>query len=82
MLDILPESRGDISVRNASGKLTGHDYKDVLIPCFETIIGEQCALSHGLCFSWAAKLEALFMKTELSIFSSDHLQEDWDWIAF
>ncbi|MBW1781626.1 MAG: STAS/SEC14 domain-containing protein [Deltaproteobacteria bacterium] len=40
MLKVLPESEGNILVLNAVGKLTDHDYKEVLIPRLESIIGE------------------------------------------
>jgi hypothetical protein len=41
MLEILPESQGNILGIRASGKLTDNDYKTVLIPRLETIIREQ-----------------------------------------
>ena len=41
MIEVLPESRGNILGIRASGKLTDADYKDVLIPYLEKIIGEQ-----------------------------------------
>jgi len=41
MIEILPESQGNILGIRANGKLTDSDYKDVLIPHLENIIGEQ-----------------------------------------
>ena len=41
MIDILPESLGKILGIRATGTLTDHDYKTVLIPRLETIIREQ-----------------------------------------
>lgn len=38
MIDILPESQGKILGIKASGTLTDHDYKTMLIPRLETII--------------------------------------------
>ena len=40
MIKILPESRGNILAIAAEGKLTDQDYKEVLIPRLEAIIGE------------------------------------------
>ena len=42
MIDILPESQGNILGIRASGKLTDSDYKDVLIPpiCLESELKE------------------------------------------
>lgn len=41
MIEILPESQRNILGIRASGKLTDSDYKDVLIPHLEKIIGAQ-----------------------------------------
>ncbi|MGB7292171.1 MAG: STAS/SEC14 domain-containing protein [Thermodesulfobacteriota bacterium] len=38
MIKVLPESKGNILVLAAVGKLTDKDYKDVLIPRLESII--------------------------------------------
>jgi hypothetical protein len=38
MISISPESRGNILVLSATGKLTDADYKEVLIPRLEAII--------------------------------------------
>jgi len=40
MIRTLPESRGNILVLEATGKLTDQDYKEILIPRLETLIGE------------------------------------------
>jgi len=40
MIEVLPESEGNILVLKASGKLTDQDYKEVLIPRMESIIRE------------------------------------------
>ena len=40
MIDVLPESKGNILVLKAVGKLTDQDYKDVLIPHLDSIIRE------------------------------------------
>ncbi|MDR3556977.1 MAG: STAS/SEC14 domain-containing protein [Syntrophobacteraceae bacterium] len=40
MIEILPESADNVLIFKASGKLTDSDYKDVLIPRLEAIIGE------------------------------------------
>jgi hypothetical protein len=40
MIKVLPESKGNILVLAAVGKLTDEDYKDVLIPRLESIIRE------------------------------------------
>ncbi len=40
MIEILPESQGNILGIRASGTLTDSDYKDILIPRLEGIIGE------------------------------------------
>lgn len=40
MIDILPESQGKILGIRATGTLTDHDYKTVLIPRLEAIIRE------------------------------------------
>lgn len=40
MIKVLPESKGNILVLSAVGKLTDQDYKDVLIPRLESIIRE------------------------------------------
>lgn len=40
MIKVLPESKGNILVFRAVGKLTDQDYKDVLIPRLESIIRE------------------------------------------
>lgn len=38
MIEILPESEGNILGIRATDKLTDHDYKEVLLPRLETII--------------------------------------------
>ena len=40
MISVLPESKGNILVLSAVGKLTDRDYKDVLIPRLDSIIRE------------------------------------------
>jgi hypothetical protein len=40
MIEILPESRGNILIIKAEGKLTDRDYKDVFIPQLESVIRE------------------------------------------
>lgn len=40
MIKVLPESKGNILILGAVGKLTDRDYKDVLIPGLEKIIRE------------------------------------------
>jgi hypothetical protein len=40
MIKVSPESKGNILVLRAAGKLTDQDYKDVLIPRLESIIRE------------------------------------------
>lgn len=40
MITISPESKGNILILSATGKLTDRDYKEVLIPRLETIIRE------------------------------------------
>jgi hypothetical protein len=40
MIEIRPESQGNILVLKATGKLTRRDYKEVLIPRLESIIHE------------------------------------------
>lgn len=40
MINISPESKGNILVISATGKLTDQDYKEVLIPRLEAIISE------------------------------------------
>jgi hypothetical protein len=40
MIKVLPESKGNILILSAAGKLTDRDYKDVLIPRLESIIRE------------------------------------------
>jgi len=40
MINVLPESKGNILVISATGKLTDQDYKEVLIPRLEAIIHE------------------------------------------
>ena len=40
MIEVLPESKGNILVVRAAGKLTDQDYKDVLIPRVDSIIRE------------------------------------------
>ena len=40
MINVLPESKGNILVLRAVGKLTDQDYKDVLIPHLDAIIRE------------------------------------------
>ena len=40
MIKVLPESKGNILILEAAGKLTDGDYKDVLIPRLESIIRE------------------------------------------
>ena len=40
MIKVLPESKSNILVLSAMGKLTDKDYKDVLIPRIESIIRE------------------------------------------
>jgi hypothetical protein len=38
MIEVLPESQGNILVLKATGKLTDQDYKEVLIPRLEAIL--------------------------------------------
>jgi len=38
MIELLPESNGNILIFSAKGKLTDQDYKEVLIPQMESII--------------------------------------------
>lgn len=38
MIEVSPESHGNLLVLKAVGKLTDHDYKAVLIPDLETVI--------------------------------------------
>lgn len=38
MIKVLPESKGNILILGALGKLTDQDYKDMLIPRLESII--------------------------------------------
>jgi len=38
MIELLPESKGNILIFSAKGKLTDQDYKEVLIPQMESII--------------------------------------------
>jgi len=40
MIEVLPESKGNILVLRTLGKLTDADYKDVLIPSLDSIIRE------------------------------------------
>ena len=40
MIKVLPESKGNVLVLGATGKLTDQDYKEVLIPRLESIIHE------------------------------------------
>ena len=40
MIEIQPESQGNILAIKASGKLTDHDYKDILFPHLEALIKE------------------------------------------
>ena len=40
MIEVLPESKGNVLVLSATEKLTDQDYKDVLIPRLEAIIRE------------------------------------------
>jgi hypothetical protein len=40
MIEVLPESKRNILVLSAVGKLTDQDYKDILIPRLESIIRE------------------------------------------
>jgi hypothetical protein len=40
VIDIAPESKGNILVISATGKLTDRDYKEVLIPRMDSIIRE------------------------------------------
>jgi SpoIIAA-like len=40
MIKIQPESKGNILVLGATGKLTDQDYKEILIPSLESIIRE------------------------------------------
>ncbi len=40
MIKVMPESKGNVLILEAEGKLTDRDYKDVLIPRLESIIGE------------------------------------------
>lgn len=40
MLNISDDSEGNVLILEAQGKLTDEDYKEVLIPRLETIIGE------------------------------------------
>jgi hypothetical protein len=41
MIEILPESKGNIIGARASGTLSGQDYKDVLIPRLEKVMAEK-----------------------------------------
>jgi hypothetical protein len=41
MIKVLPESKGNILILSAVGKLTDEDYKDLLIPRLESIIRER-----------------------------------------
>ena len=40
MIQVYPESKGNVLVLGATGKLTDQDYKEVLIPRLESIIRE------------------------------------------
>ncbi len=40
MINVLPESKTNILILRATGKLTDKDYKDVLIPRLESIINK------------------------------------------
>jgi hypothetical protein len=40
MIKVLPESKGNILILSAAGKLTDQDYKNILIPRLEAIIRE------------------------------------------
>lgn len=40
MIEVLPESVGNVLIIQATGKLTDRDYKEVLIPRLESIIGQ------------------------------------------
>jgi hypothetical protein len=40
MIEVLPESEGNVLALKAVGKLTDRDYKDVLIPRLEALIRE------------------------------------------
>lgn len=40
MIEVMPESQGNVLIFKAVGKLTDKDYKDVLIPRLEEIIRE------------------------------------------
>jgi hypothetical protein len=40
MIEIMPESQGDLLVIRISGKITHHDFEDVLIPRLETMLRE------------------------------------------
>ena len=40
MIEVLPESEGNVLILKASGTLTDRDYKEVLIPRLESIIRE------------------------------------------
>jgi len=40
MIKILPESKDNILILDAIGKLTDQDYKEILIPRLDSIIGE------------------------------------------
>ena len=40
MIEVLPESQGNLLAIRAAGKLTDSDYREVLIPRLETIIRE------------------------------------------
>ena len=40
MIEVLPESKGNILAIRANGKLTDSDYKEILIPRLEAIIRE------------------------------------------
>ncbi|MFZ0930687.1 MAG: STAS/SEC14 domain-containing protein [Syntrophobacteraceae bacterium] len=41
MIEVLPDSDGNVLILKAVGKLTDQDYKEVLIPRLESIIHEQ-----------------------------------------
>lgn len=40
MIEVLPESKGNVLVIKAAGKLTDRDYKDIFIPRLESVIRE------------------------------------------
>ncbi len=40
MIEVLPDSEGNVLILKAAGKLTDRDYKEVLIPRLESIIHE------------------------------------------